>query len=136
MNGGRLKHLAGDRSGATALEFAIVAPVFIALLLGVFNFGYALYCGAAVRHAIQQSSRTLMFNPSTTAAVLKSTAVGKLVAVPVNNLAITIVTETITANEQIKRVNWTYDYMVYVPGMPSQSLQMGSSLVVPLPPSN
>lgn len=41
---------ARDRRGATAVEFAIVAPVFILLMLGM--VAYAIYFGAS--HSIQQ----------------------------------------------------------------------------------
>lgn len=131
-----MRGFAGDRTGATALEFAMVAPVLIAMVIGVFNLGYALYCGAAVRHAIQQSSRALMFDPGISAATLKATVTGKLTQVPVENLQIAIATEAMTQSEEVKRISWTYDYMVYVPFLPSEEFEMGSNLTVPLPPEN
>jgi Flp pilus assembly protein TadG len=129
------RRLARNTSGATALEFAIVAPVFLAFVLGVFNLGYALYCGAAVRHAIQQSSRALMFDSNISADAFKVTVVSKLVQVPVTNLRITMSDEVVTQTEKLKRVTWTYDYMVYAPFLPSEQLEMGSSIAVPLPPT-
>ena len=130
-----LRCLTRNTSGATALEFAIVAPVFIAMVFGVFNLGYALYCGAAVRHAVQQSSRTLMFNANISAEAFKVTVVSKLVQVPIENLRITISDEVVTQTETLKRVTWTYDYMVYAPFLPAEQLEMGSSIAVPLPPT-
>lgn len=126
-----LRHLTRDRRGATALEFAIVAPVFIAMVFGVFNLGYALYCGAAVRHAIQESSRLLMFDSDTSADTFKATVVSKLVNVPVTDLRVAITDETVTQTEHLKRITWTYNYMVYAPFITSKAFEMGSSVTVP-----
>jgi Flp pilus assembly protein TadG len=130
------RHFTDDRSGATILEFAIVAPVLIAMLVGVFNVGFAMYAGAAVRNAIQRSSRALMMTPTTTAATIKTSAQALLVDVPVNNLAVTVTTETVTASMQIKRVSWTYDYALWVPFADNSTLSFGSSMVVPMAPTN
>lgn len=126
-----LRRLSGDRGGATALEFALISPVLIALIFGVFNMGFALYCGAAVRHAVQASSRVLMFNPNTTANTLKTTVTSKLVQVPITNLSLTITDETVTQTEHLKRITWTYNYMVYAPFITSKTFEMGSSITVP-----
>lgn len=126
------RSLAGDKGGATALEFAIISPVFIALVFGVFNMGFALYCGAAVRHAVQESSRVLMFDPNTTANTLKAKVTSKLVQVPVTNLSLTITDETVTQTEHLKRVTWTYNYLVYAPFISSKTFEMGSSVTVPM----
>ena len=131
--GGRF---AADRRGATILEFAIVAPVLIAMLVGVFNVGFAMYCGAAVRNAIQRSSRVLIMTPATTAATIKTSAQALLVSVPVNNLAVTVTTETVTSSMQVKRVSWTYDYALWVPFASGSTLSFGSSMVVPMIPTN
>ena len=43
-------HLTRDRSGTSAVEFALIAPLFILMMLGM--LGYGIYFGAA--HSIQQ----------------------------------------------------------------------------------
>lgn len=124
-----------DTRGTSILEFAIMAPVFVALVVAVFNAGYAAYSAAAVRSAIQRASRTLILTPSTTAATLKSNAASLLVNVPIDNLTVTITTETVTAQEQIKRVSWSYDYLLSLPLISSQTLAFSSSIVVPMAPT-
>ena len=41
----------GDERGATIVEFAIVAPVFLTLLLGIFDFGHAIYAQSVLQGA-------------------------------------------------------------------------------------
>lgn len=121
-----------DRSGATALEFALVSPILIMGLIGVFNIGYSVYCGGTVRNAIERSSRSLILNPATPAATIEADAMDMLVAVPVDDLNVTITTEQIATDVQVRRVRWTYDFLLSVPLMSDTSISMGSSLVVPV----
>ena len=51
------RNLACDERGATVVEFALVAPVLIALLMGLFDTGYNLYAAAILQGAIQQAAR-------------------------------------------------------------------------------
>lgn len=54
-----------DRSGGAALEFAMVAPVFIALLLGGVEFGRMYYVRQSLEYATEQAARYYSLNPST-----------------------------------------------------------------------
>ncbi len=131
--GGRLGR---DRSGATALEFSILAPALLMMLYGVFDVGFALYCGSAVRSAVQTASRSLITNSATSASTIKNTAQGLLVSVPVNNLALTVTQETASSTETVQRVSWTYKYGLSIPFVPDQWLVFDSSLIVPMAPTN
>ena len=53
----RLRRCASDEAGVTAVEFAIVTPVFLALLLGIFDFGHMIYAQAVLQGAVQQAGR-------------------------------------------------------------------------------
>jgi Flp pilus assembly protein TadG len=121
-----------NRSGATALEFALVSPILIMGLIGVFNIGYGVYCGGTVRNAVERSARSLILDPSTPAATIEANAMDMLVAVPVDDLDLTITTEQIATDVQVRRVTWTYDFLLSVPLMSDMPISMGSSLVVPV----
>ena len=64
-----LKRLRGDTQGATIVEFAIVAPVFIMLLLGLFEFGFQAYSQSVLQGALQAAARnsTLEDGPASAA---------------------------------------------------------------------
>jgi len=51
------RRLSGCRSGATALEFAIVAPVFLLALVGTIEVGIAYGAQAALQNAANAASR-------------------------------------------------------------------------------
>jgi Flp pilus assembly protein TadG len=52
-----LRRVRQDEDGATIIEFAIIAPIFIYMLLGTFEIGYAIYMRSALNGAIQAAAR-------------------------------------------------------------------------------
>jgi Flp pilus assembly pilin Flp len=53
----QLKSLSQDRQGTTAVEFAIVAPVFIAMLLGTLALCVALFLIGSLHFAVEDGAR-------------------------------------------------------------------------------
>jgi len=52
--------LGANRSGAAAVEFAIIATAFIFFMMGVFEFGRLFWVQVSLRHAVEQAARTAM----------------------------------------------------------------------------
>ncbi len=50
-------HLIHDERGVTAVEFALVAPVLLLLLMGVYDLSYQLYVNSVLNGAIQHAGR-------------------------------------------------------------------------------
>lgn len=62
-------NLARDDRGATIIEFALVAPVLIMLLMGLFDMGYNLYTAAVLQGAIQKAARDSTIEGATPATL-------------------------------------------------------------------
>jgi Flp pilus assembly protein TadG len=52
-----IKRLVREQQGAAALEFALIAPLFLILLFGALDFGLALYAKGLITHASQEGAR-------------------------------------------------------------------------------
>lgn len=52
-----LHDLARNRDGVTIVEFALIAPALMVLVLGVFDMGYNVYTNNIVNGAIQRAAR-------------------------------------------------------------------------------
>jgi len=51
------QRLQNDAHGVTAIEFALVAPVLLIGMMGVFDLGYNMYTSAVLNGAIQKAAR-------------------------------------------------------------------------------
>ncbi|MFQ3596610.1 MAG: TadE/TadG family type IV pilus assembly protein [Sphingomonadaceae bacterium] len=57
MRAGLLSRVRADEGGATAIEFALVAPLLLALLFGGMEIGRYLWFAAALDHAVVGAAR-------------------------------------------------------------------------------
>jgi Flp pilus assembly protein TadG len=77
-----LKSLRFDQQGTTAVEFAIIAPVFIALLIGTFALCIALFLIGSLHFAVEDGARcasvktTICSDAATTVAYTQSRYLG------------------------------------------------------------
>lgn len=55
--------------GAAAVEFALVLPILVMLLLGVIEFGYAMFVQSTVAGAAREGARTLAITTNSASAV-------------------------------------------------------------------
>lgn len=55
--------LARDRRGAAAVEFALVVPVFLMLLLGGMEFGRYVWTAVTLEHAAREATRFALVHP-------------------------------------------------------------------------
>lgn len=53
-----LRRLGQVRDGATAAEFALVLPVLVSVLMGMFDMGYNMWATTILQGAVQQAART------------------------------------------------------------------------------
>jgi Flp pilus assembly protein TadG len=53
-----------DRSGTSAVEFALVVPVFLVMLLGIIEFGRVVWTQSALQHAVEAAARCAVVTPS------------------------------------------------------------------------
>lgn len=48
--------------GATALEFALTAPVFFSMIIGMITMGIGLYAQTALQHGVEMAARCASIN--------------------------------------------------------------------------
>lgn len=53
----QIRNLGRARDGIAVTEFGFVAPVFILLLMGIFDQGYSMYIQSALQGAVQEGAR-------------------------------------------------------------------------------
>ncbi len=60
-----------DRAGATVLEFAIMGPVVLVVLFGLFDVAIALFVKSNFTHAVNAAAREVYIDPDRTDSEIK-----------------------------------------------------------------
>lgn len=66
-----LRALIRADGGASAAEFALCLPLFAALLMGVFEFGWTQHCLSSVRFGLEKAGRHLSVAPDASESELR-----------------------------------------------------------------
>lgn len=103
-----------DEGGASAAEFALVAPLLFTLLFGLFQFGWALHCASSVRYALEDSSRLIAVDDDVTAGEVETALRARLARLADAEIDITV-SETTGTGVAYTLVETTYQHDMVVP---------------------
>jgi Flp pilus assembly protein TadG len=131
----RLGRLADDRGGASAVEFAILAPVLFALLFGVFQLGWALHCNQSVDWAVQTAARQLVGTPSLTQAQLQSKVEALLTGgADPSHVTVALTEDPAGASPRMAQVSAAYAHTIDVPFLSTFNYTYNTSSTMVLNP--
>ncbi|HEY0011819.1 MAG TPA: TadE/TadG family type IV pilus assembly protein [Allosphingosinicella sp.] len=97
-----LARLRRDASGVTAIEFAIVAPILVFMVIGVAQMGALFYGHAALRNAVSEGARYATIHPRPTAAEV----VARIQANRPDSVPGTFSTPVVTYTQNAATGNW------------------------------
>lgn len=97
----RLRKLCADQRGAAAIEFAMIAPMFFALLLSAVDVGRYMWTLNTIQYAIDEAVRAGAIQELSTAEI-KSLVAQAVTPISSTEVAVTVATSTdaltVTAN--------------------------------------
>ena len=128
----RLRAFAGNVSGGSGIEFALIAPVLIMLLFGIFAFGWSMNSTSSVRYALEASARSLQLNNTLTQADIQAVAKQKLQALGLQNVNVTIATDPASGGFRMAHVNASYAFVINFPYFSDYQINYTTSVTVPL----
>lgn len=136
---GRGFDLLRNRQGAAAVEFAIIAPVFLLMVLGMLGFGVYLSAAHSVRQLSFDIARATISGVSeaerqTIAASFVETNVDKYAFINVDNLEVAVKDSESAANQSIVEVTYDASHLpiwsfVYIAPMPEKSIRARTAIV-------
>ena len=83
------KRLIRQSEGAAAVEFALIAPMLIMVIMGMFDVGYTLYANVTLQGAVQQAARKATVESGQSTWSLMDNAVKRQVGLVVPNANVT-----------------------------------------------
>jgi Flp pilus assembly protein TadG len=120
-----------DTSGATVVEFALVAPALITAIFGIWFIGWAYNCGSEVGHAVELASRIYITNPAATSSDLQTAVASHLTDVPIADVTLTSAPATVGA-ATTQHITWTYHTTAPVPFISAINFNFAGVVDVPL----
>lgn len=116
-----------DCTGAAALEFALVAPVFILLLSGIFQMGMALHARAGLRNGVESAARYAQIYPRPTDSQIVSMLRSSAFGLDPTRLNTPTVTHGTKSGLDYVDISATYNYRMNIVMMPSTTLPLSYS---------
>lgn len=123
-----------DDRGASAVELALVLPVFATMFFGAVQLGFGLHCASSVRWALESSARGLVLNRDLTRDQLRAGMLEKL-SIPGQDSVVVELTKDepgAAGTTQFAHASSTYKYPLAIPFVPTQELTFKADVNVPL----
>jgi Flp pilus assembly pilin Flp len=121
--------------GATAVEFALILPALIALLLGIFEFGRALHTRSALDYLADSAARSLSVQYRGTALVPADleTALAIAARADAPGLDAALLRLAVIPDGNALRVEVSYDFDFLIPLIPVAPITLSARRLVPMP---
>ncbi len=100
--------------GAAGVEFALIGPLFVIALMGMYDFGRLFWIQNALEFAAEQTGRFVMANPTSSLATLQAHCNGILTGMTgINCQAPVKTTLTSSAGNTVEYWNITAEYVFH-----------------------
>lgn len=112
-----------DRRGAAALQFAIIAPLFFAMLFGIVQLGILFHAQAGLRNAVEDAARYATLWPKPTDAQIRARISSNSFGLKTANIVGPAVSFSTGASPNYVTISMTYNITIdYVIGSKTISL--------------
>lgn len=113
--------------GAAMVEFALVFPLLIVLIMGIVEVGRAYHVQTSLSNAAREGVRTMALGNNATAARTAAKNAATTLSPPLTDAQLTISPATCTSGAQVTMtVKYTTSYITALPGM----VGVGNSLTL------
>lgn len=131
----KLCSLRGSQSGAAAVEFAFVLPVFLLFMCGIIECGRAVWTNYSLQTAVEDTARYVLANPTATDSQITTYVGGKLDLLDSSSLTISVTRDTVSGVNFVA-VSAAYSFSALAMIFPTGSLSLvGRSRIALTAPS-
>lgn len=120
--------------GASALEFALVLPVFAAMMFGTIQMGIAFYYAGSVQYALERTARLTMVEQDMSSGEVQTAFDNELSIFTDENIAINYTIDD-SGDVPIAQFTAAYVHEFIIPFVPTFSVTFDVETRVPLEPA-
>ncbi len=128
--------VAACRLGSVAIEFAVLLPVFLALIYGLFEFARIAWTQSTLEYAVEEAARFAMVNPTAEATKITDVANDRATGLDAAEIQFTVTFETLGGGQFVK-VDGTYNFVpiVKIVGLGTFDITSTARMPIVIPPS-
>lgn len=104
--------LVRDRGGSMLIEFALVIPVFLALVIGIVEFGRVLMVRSSLQYAVEEAARYAMVRQTLNTSTLTTIIKNRFAASDPGNVTVAVSNET-TQGVKYWKISATYNVSMF-----------------------
>ena len=127
------RRLLRAESGTALVEFAMVMPIYITLLLGLVEFGRAFWIRNTLQFAAEETGRYAMTQLATDSAPLTAKLQSQLSGIDAGSVSVQVTTDT-TSGTNYVTITADYVFEFLVPFLPVGPVTLTGRSRVPLIP--
>ncbi len=129
--------VAACRLGSVAIEFAVLLPVFLALIYGLFEFARIAWTQTTLEYAVEEAARFAMVNPTASATQITDVANDSAAGLDVAEIQFTAIFVTLPGGAQVVTVDGTYNFVpiVKIVGVGTFDITSTARMPIVLPPT-
>lgn len=120
-----------DQGGAAAVEFSIIALVFVTLAIGIVDFGRNYHQQFRLAHAADIAARAVMLDPAALPATITARMRAAYPTLGYADIALQVST-TVVNGRTYRRLDLSRPLMFFTPGLTDRSGTIRISRLVPL----
>lgn len=122
-----------EDKGAVAVEFALVVPAFLVMLLGIVWAGWIVYNANSVHHALAMGARVLQLKPTTTQSELQTYVRNQAdLGENTKQIIVTLTFDPVSGGTQLAQTTATFPLTFTIPLMGTYSISYTTSMTVPV----
>jgi Flp pilus assembly protein TadG len=124
-----------DERGASALEFALVLPVFAAMMFGTIQTGMAFYYAGSIQYALERTARLTMVEQDMTATQVQTAFDSEVSVFTDDSIIVNYVVDN-SGDVPVAQLTTTFPFEVVIPFVPTFTLTFDAEARVPLVPAS
>jgi Flp pilus assembly protein TadG len=127
-----LSRLRFEEDGATAVEFAIICPIFFVMLIGIVQISIAFFHGSTVQWAVDRAMRVAMVDADITSTEIQALVEEDLGVIGTPDIDVTYTVDN-SSEIALAHVVANYEIPVQILFVPEFTMEFSVESFVPVP---
>ena len=121
-----------NESGSAAVEFAMVGPLLIIMIVGIFSAGWLIHSISSTRYALEEAGRAMLVDATMTESELTSLVTGKLGQLSGRDVKVSLVVDEAVEGIRLAHATAEIPVKFSVPLLPEFAFSFDTSVTIPL----